>query len=96
MGCKLIKTVNIGSHELVARPGLWHSSAQVIEGQYRLLPSQQEFMQWAEGHGEGSGDADTFWFNKLWDPSNGQLLTCHEQPQSNRKSCSLNSRFILA
>lgn len=96
MGCKLMKTTKIASHELVARPGLWHSNAQVIEGKFRLLSSQHDFMQWAERHGEGNTDADTFWCNKTWDPTSGQLLTCHEQPKSSRKSCSLNSRYILA
>ena len=95
MGRKLLKTVNIASHELVARPGLWHSSAQVIEGEFRLLPSQLELMQWASRHREGNGEADAFWCNKTWDSSNGQLLTCHEQPQNSRKSCSLNSKYVL-
>lgn len=90
-----MKTVDIASHELVARPGLWHSSAQVIEGNFRLFPSQGDFLQWADLHGEESGEADAFWCNKTWDPSNGQLLTYHEQLQNIRKSSSLNSRYVL-
>ena len=93
MGRKLMQTMAVAGHELVARPGLWHSSAQVIEGKFRLLPSQLDFLQWADLHGD---EADTFWCNKTWDPSNGQLLLCHEQPQNSRKSCSLNSRYVLA
>lgn len=95
-GRKLMRNIHIASHELVARPGFWHSSAQVIEGRFRLLPSQLEFMQWVDLHGEGPGEADTFWCNKTWDPSNGQLLTYHEQPRHIRKSSSLNSRYVLA
>ena len=91
MGRKLMKLMEIASHELVARPGLWHSSAQVIEGKFRLLSSQPDSM-----HGQDSHEADIFWCNKTWDPSNGQLLTYHEQPQHSRKSYSLNSRYVLA
>ena len=96
MGRRLMQTMAIAGHELVARPGLWHSSAQVIEGKFILLSSELDFRQWAGLHGEGTGEADTFWCNKTWDPSNGQLLLCPEQPQNSRKSCSLNSRYVLA
>lgn len=95
MGRKLMQSMDIEGHELVARPGLWHSNAQVIEGKFRLFPSQLDLMQWADLHGKGTGEADTFWCNKTWDPSNGQLLMWHEAPQNSRKSCSLNSRYVL-
>ena len=95
MGRKMMQSMDIEGHELVARPGLWHSSAQVIEGKFRLFPSQLDFMQWADLDGKENCEADTFWCNKTWDPSNGQLLMWHEAPQNSRTSCSLNSRYVL-
>ena len=95
MGRVLLQHTLVQEHELVARPGLWHSRGQVIEGTFTVLPSRSDYKQ----HGEqqaSQDEKDLFWCDKTWDPATGQVLTCDSKPEYNRKSCSLNSRFILA
>lgn len=94
-GRTLLQHTVIQDDELVARPGLWHSRAQVIEGKYELQPSKSDFDQHTHQHATSDGK-DLFWCDKTWDPSTGQLLNHGPKPLHNRKSCSLSSRFVLA
>lgn len=96
MGRALLQHHVIQDHELVARPGLWHSRAQVIEGRFNVLPSEtvhQQQMKQQLGH---ASREDLFWCDKVWDPATGQVLHDESKPQHIRKSCSLSSRFIFA
>ncbi|KAL0026867.1 hypothetical protein WJX77_007893 [Trebouxia sp. C0004] len=96
MGRVLLQHTVVEEHELVARPGLWHSRGQVIEGTFTVLPSRSEYRQHGKQQAGHDGTDGLFWCDKTWDPATGQVLTCDLKPQYNRKSCSLSSRFILA
>ncbi len=96
MGRVLLQHTVVQEHELVARPGLWHSRGQVIEGTFTVLSSRSDHRQHGEQQAVHDAKDDLFWCDKTWDPATGQVLTCDSKPQYNRKSCSLSSRFILA
>ncbi|DBA70623.1 TPA: hypothetical protein ACH3X2_012009 [Trebouxia sp. C0005] len=96
MGRALLQHTAVQEHELLARPGLWHSRGQVIEGTFTVLPSRSEYRQHGEQQAVHDGKDDLFWCDKTWDPAAGQVLKCDLKPEYNRKSCSLSSRFILA
>ena len=96
MGRKLMQHIHIKDHELVARPGLWHSSAQVIEGSFRLLPSETHCIGTAAQQDKNKSHTDIYWCNKSWDPAAGRLLDNVEESLPSRKAYSLSSKFILA
>ncbi len=96
MGRVLLQHTAVQEHELVARPGLWHSRGQVIEGTFTVLPSRSDYRQLGEQQAGRDGTDDLFWCHKTWDPATGHVLTCDLKPEYIRKSCSLSSRFILA
>ena len=93
-GRALLETTQIDDHELVARPGLWHSRAQVIQGKFKVLSSKRSFQQLQSTHCQSA--EDIYWSDKTWQASSGQLLVDDSAFQHNRKSHSLSSKFILA
>ena len=95
-GRVLLQSIEVQDHELLARPGLWHSRAQVIEGKFELLPCESEYYQRECKQATSDQKEELFWCNKRWDPKTGGLLTCDSKPQHVRKSCSLSNRFVLA
>ena len=96
MGRKLMQHIHIKDQELVARPGLWHSSAQVIEGKFKLAPSEKHLKETAAQQDKDSSHTETYWCNKTWNPAAGRLLNNVDELLPSRKSYCLSSRFILA
>lgn len=72
MGRQFLQHARMHEKELVARNGLWHSRAQVVEGSFQLQPSLHEFNMACKQTREQSDEL--FWCAKQWDPATGQLL----------------------
>lgn len=95
LGRKFLRHTDIQNKELVARCGLWHSRAQVVEGRFQLKSTLQE---WRSASDAQTSSDDIFWCNKQWDPAAKHRLqsNTNDFKQSARRSCSFNSKFILA
>lgn len=95
MGRHFLSNTDVQEKELVARCGLWHSRAQVIEGRFNLGHSQMAAD--AKSYAE-TGCCEVFWCNKTWDPATGLQLSGPDDDKhvTSRRSCSMSNRFILA
>ena len=93
MGLRFLHHTDIQHKELVARCGVWHSRAQVVEGSFQLKTSFSDYKMVVSAEAD-----DIFWSNKQWDPATGQRLQCctADTRHTARRSCSFTSKFVLA
>ena len=95
MGRDFLSKTDVQEKELVARCGLWHSRAQVIEGKFLLGHSRMAADAMARA---AKGSCEVLWCNRTWDPATGLQLFGPEQGKfvTSRRSCSMSNRFVLA